>query len=49
MQVRITAADGAWVERHHDGPALLLAIDPGIGLRDEDFALLADWAAEQGR
>ncbi|MFG2822082.1 HAD domain-containing protein [Kitasatospora sp. NPDC048365] len=46
---QITAADGAWVERHHDGTALLLTIDPGTGLRDRDFALLADWAAEQGR
>ena len=40
----ITAADQAWVRTHHDGPALLHRIDPRLGLRDDDFALLTIWA-----
>ncbi|MGW2521743.1 hypothetical protein ACWC09_32960 [Streptomyces sp. NPDC001617] len=40
----ITAADRAWVEEHHDGPALLHRVDPRRGLAVEDFAALTAWA-----
>ncbi|MFF3565354.1 hypothetical protein ACFYXS_35450 [Streptomyces sp. NPDC002574] len=44
----ITDADRDWVAVHHDGPALLHRIDPRIGLTDDDFATLAEWAAGVG-
>ena len=34
-----------WVAAQHDGPALLLRIDPRRGLAAADFAALTDWAA----
>ncbi|WP_405015616.1 hypothetical protein [Kitasatospora sp. NBC_01539] len=45
----ITDADRAFVHAHHDGPALLHRIDPQAGLADQDFTLLADWAASLDR
>lgn len=42
---QITEADHEWVTGHHAGPALLHRIDPRVGLRPEDFAVLAAWAA----
>lgn len=42
---QITDIDRAYVDRHHDGPALLHCVDPRKGLTDADFAVLADWAA----
>ena len=45
---QITDADRAWARAHHHGPALLHRIDPRIGLTDEDFARLADWARDLG-
>jgi hypothetical protein len=41
----ITDADRAWVEVHHDAPALLLRIDARRGLQPDDFAALEAWAA----
>jgi hypothetical protein len=41
----ITDADRAWVRSRHDAPALLHRVDPRTGLTDDDFALLAGWAA----
>ncbi|MET7476747.1 hypothetical protein ABZT17_20565 [Streptomyces sp. NPDC005648] len=40
----ITAADRSWVEKHHDGPALLHRVDPRYGLVIDDFAALTAWA-----
>ena len=37
--------DRAYVAAHHDGPALLYGVNPALGLRETDFAALADWAA----
>ncbi|MFC8453484.1 hypothetical protein [Kitasatospora sp. NPDC057223] len=42
----ITEADHAYVAARHPGPALLHRIHPAHGLRDEDFDLLARWAAD---
>ncbi|WND33985.1 hypothetical protein RI578_06610 [Streptomyces sp. BB1-1-1] len=42
---QITAVDQAYVDRHHDGPALLHWVDPAKGLTDDDFAALTAWAA----
>jgi hypothetical protein len=36
--------DRAYVADHHPAPALLHHINPRIGLRDEDFTALADFA-----
>ncbi|MGX1545984.1 hypothetical protein [Streptomyces adustus] len=38
-------ADDAYVTAHHPGPALLHHVDPRIGLRPDDFATLARFAA----
>jgi hypothetical protein len=38
--------DRTYVERLHDGPALLHHIDPRIGLTADDFEVLASWAAD---
>ncbi|MFD5726918.1 MULTISPECIES: hypothetical protein [unclassified Streptomyces] len=38
-------ADHAHVSAHHPGPALLRHVNPRIGLRDDDFAALASFAA----
>jgi hypothetical protein len=43
---QIGDADRAYVARHHTGPALLHYVDPRKGLTDDDFAVLADWAAQ---
>ncbi|MGW6915071.1 hypothetical protein ACWGB8_14850 [Kitasatospora sp. NPDC054939] len=37
--------DTAWIADHHPGPALTHWVDPGVGLRDTDFAALRAWAA----
>ncbi|MDX2749618.1 hypothetical protein PV413_03370 [Streptomyces scabiei] len=42
---QITDVDRAYVDRHHNGPALLHWVDPGKGLTHDDFAVLTDWAA----
>ncbi|MGW4805096.1 hypothetical protein [Kitasatospora sp. NPDC004272] len=39
----IGPADRAWVAAHHDGPALLLRIDPRVGLAEGDFEVLEEW------
>lgn len=36
--------DREYVTVHHDAPSLLLRIDPRLGLLDDDFDLLAEWA-----
>jgi hypothetical protein len=36
--------DHAYVAAHHPGPALLHHVNPRIGLLDEDFTVLADFA-----
>ncbi|MFI5755753.1 HAD domain-containing protein [Streptomyces sp. NPDC051569] len=41
----ITAYDRDWVEQRHLAAALLLRVDPGIGLIRPDFEALAEWAA----
>ncbi|MFF5019437.1 hypothetical protein [Streptomyces sp. NPDC001165] len=42
---QISDVDRAYVDRHHPGPALLHWVDPRKGLTEDDFAVLADWAA----
>lgn len=37
-------ADDAYVTAHHPGPALLYHVSPRVGLRDGDFAVLAEFA-----
>ncbi|MFD5631652.1 MULTISPECIES: hypothetical protein [unclassified Streptomyces] len=37
-------ADGTFVGAHHPGPALLLHVNPRLGLREDDFAALAEFA-----
>ncbi|MEU9058287.1 hypothetical protein AB0D13_05130 [Streptomyces sp. NPDC048430] len=37
--------DRAWVQEHHDAPALLHQVDPRLGLLAEDFSALSEWAA----
>ncbi|MFJ7909270.1 hypothetical protein [Kitasatospora sp. NPDC096204] len=44
----ITDADRAWVEAHHQGPALLHHVDPKAGLTADDFAHPAAWARQLG-
>jgi len=39
----IGAADREWVAAHHGGPALLLRVDPRVGLTAEDFEVLEEW------
>ncbi|WP_433219812.1 hypothetical protein ACQP00_16255 [Dactylosporangium sp. CS-047395] len=41
----LTAADRAWVARHHPAPALLHRVDGRAGLAPADFAAIRDWAA----
>ena len=43
----ITDADRTWVAAHGTGSALLHRVDPRIGLRDEDFEVLAEWLRTQ--
>jgi hypothetical protein len=40
----ITALDRAWVAAHHPVRALLLPVDPWVGLVRPDFDALAEWA-----
>lgn len=40
----ITRWDREWVAERYPAQTLLLAIDPGRGLCEEDFETLADWA-----
>jgi hypothetical protein len=44
----ISRADQVWVSAHHDGPALLLRVDPRTGLSGEDLDRLAAWAVAPG-
>jgi hypothetical protein len=37
--------DRAYVDKHHNGPALLHHISPRLGLLDTDFTALTEWAA----
>ncbi|WP_328494948.1 hypothetical protein OHS59_20975 [Streptomyces sp. NBC_00414] len=39
----IGAMDRLWVDAQHRGESLLHRVDPGRGLADDDFAVLADW------
>ncbi|MFD7663541.1 hypothetical protein [Streptomyces sp. NPDC059788] len=41
----ITDRDCAYVTAHHPAPALLHRVDPRHGLRDNDFMVLAAFAA----
>jgi hypothetical protein len=38
-------ADAEYVAARHPGPALLYHVDPRLGLREGDFAALAEFAA----
>ncbi|MEV6052567.1 hypothetical protein [Streptomyces sp. NPDC052107] len=40
-----SAADGRYVSTHHPGSALLHHVNPRIGLREDDFAALREFAA----
>lgn len=42
----ITAKEQRFMAVHHDGPALLLPVDPRRGLSANDFDTLERWAAE---
>ncbi|WP_299541646.1 hypothetical protein [uncultured Streptomyces sp.] len=44
----ITDRDRAWVTVHHPARALLLTIDPRVGLVRRDFDTLAAWVADAG-
>jgi hypothetical protein len=44
----IARADRDWVAAHHDGPALLLRVDPRTGLTEADFDALGDWVTTTG-
>lgn len=44
----LTDRDRAYVKAHHPAPTLLHHVDPGHGLRDADFAVLAAFAARHG-
>ncbi len=37
--------DREWVEAEHAGAALLLRVDPAVGLTEGDVALRGEWAA----
>ncbi len=39
-------ADTTYVNTHHPGPALLHHVNPRIGLREDDFRALAEFAAD---
>ncbi|MER5885840.1 HAD domain-containing protein [Streptomyces sp. NPDC001941] len=39
----LTPYDHEWVERHHPADALMMTIDPRIGLTRVDFDRLAEW------
>ncbi|MFE4536059.1 hypothetical protein ACFRKB_13410 [Streptomyces scopuliridis] len=41
----ITSYDRAWTDQRHHAAALLMRIDPGVGLTRTDFDTLAEWAA----
>jgi len=41
----ISDFDREYVAQHHKGPALLHRVSPRLGLLDDDFKVLADWAA----
>ncbi|MCH0538684.1 hypothetical protein I3F58_03730 [Streptomyces sp. MUM 203J] len=40
--------DREWVESEHPEAALLLRVDPAVGLTDGDFAALGEWMAAHG-
>lgn len=39
----ISTMDRLWVTAQHPGPSLLHRVDPGMGLTDGDFDVLANW------
>jgi hypothetical protein len=39
----ITDADREWVDEHHPGAALLLRVDPRVGLTSADLRQLETW------
>lgn len=41
-------ADEEYVRAHHPGPALLHHVNPRLGLREDDFAAPAQFAARPG-
>ncbi|MFE1801811.1 hypothetical protein ACFW9L_37390 [Streptomyces sp. NPDC059517] len=44
----IGAVDRLWVEAQRREPSLLHRVDPGKGLADDDFAVLAEWLRTVG-
>ncbi|MFK0172634.1 hypothetical protein ACIQU5_27940 [Streptomyces sp. NPDC090306] len=42
---QILDVDREYVAARHDGPALLHYVNPAVGLTEQDFTTLADWAA----
>lgn len=44
----ITRRDRSYVETFHDGRALLHRVEASLGLVDDDFTRLAEWATCQG-
>ncbi|ATL26080.1 HAD domain-containing protein [Streptomyces formicae] len=44
----ITDTDRAWTAAHHPSRSLLHRVDPGLGLRDGDFAMLDAWLRVSG-
>jgi len=42
----ISSADHAWVSWHHDEVALLHRVNPGLGVTDDDFRVIADWLSQ---
>jgi hypothetical protein len=43
----ISDADQEWVSERHQGSALLLRVDPHVGLAAADFAVLTEWVFSQ--
>ncbi|MFE7075372.1 HAD domain-containing protein [Streptomyces sp. NPDC057620] len=44
----IGAMDRLWVDAQRREPSLLHRVDPGVGLVDDDFAVLAEWLRSVG-
>ncbi len=44
---QIAEADVRWCAAHHPAPTLLLPIDPALGLREEDFEAVEQWAKQR--
>ncbi|MFE7029372.1 HAD domain-containing protein [Streptomyces sp. NPDC057621] len=45
----IGALDRLWVDAQRREPSLLHRVDPGVGLVDADFAVLAEWLRSVGQ